>query len=160
MLVGIVSDTHDATRAINHAVNALRYEKVDLILHAGDFTTTESAEAFLDVGAPIVGVYGNCDHELRRNPPTDITLLEGPVAFPIPGTDRTVWMAHEPEKVIGTEPEGTDVIIHGHLHRVVLETPEEGPWIVNPGECCGERTGRSTLALWNTDEHSLWILDL
>ena len=58
MRIGIVSDTHKFTAAMDKAIPYLKY--CDLIVHAGDnIDDSYYLEAVTDV--PVVAVKGNCD---------------------------------------------------------------------------------------------------
>jgi len=62
MLLGVLSDTHVPSRSRCVPASVLRaFEKVDLILHAGDLTTDKVLDELMAV-APVVAVHGNmCD---------------------------------------------------------------------------------------------------
>ena len=58
MRIGIISDTHRFTKAIDHAIPYL--QDCDLIVHAGDnIDDADYIEAVTDI--PVVAVKGNCD---------------------------------------------------------------------------------------------------
>lgn len=146
MLVGLVSDTHDATLEVRCAVQFFKQKKVGAILHAGDFTTKDTAKEFLDAGIPFFGVIGNNDSQLRG--PGDIshgTIKEPP--FYLILSDRSILIVHD-EKTIDLEKESkvVDVIVCGNTHRVRIEKKNRA-LIVNPGEGCGVMTGKPTVAL-------------
>ena len=61
MKLGIMSDSHDNLPLIAQAVELFNSEKVDLVLHAGDFVSPFTAMPFRGLNARLVGVFGNND---------------------------------------------------------------------------------------------------
>ena len=59
MKIGIISDTHDHLEHIRRAAAEFRKQEVDLVVHAGDFTSPPAVKA-LD-GLKTAGVFGNND---------------------------------------------------------------------------------------------------
>ena len=156
MKVGILSDTHDNLPAIERIVERFNAEKVDLVLHAGDFVSPFTAAPFGRLVAPLVGVFGNNDgdrpHLLRRYEGIG-TLYAGVHAFGVDGL-RVILM-HQPRSIDELAASGDhDLIVYGHTHKVDLRGAPGGPAIVNPGEACGWLTGRSTAVLFDTQTRS------
>ena len=52
-----------------------------------------------------------------------------------------------------------DVIVHGHTHRAGVHR-KGNTLVVNPGEACGYLSGRSTIALFDTDNQKANIIEL
>jgi len=61
MKIGIISDTHDNLLQIKKAVDIFNQEKVDLVLHAGDFVSPFTALEFKNLNCSLKGVFGNND---------------------------------------------------------------------------------------------------
>ena len=68
MLIGLISDTHDNLPMIEKAVKRLNEEKVELVLHAGDYVAPFVIPKFKALNCKLIGVFGNNDgdHELLR----------------------------------------------------------------------------------------------
>src|SRR5512136_1142704 len=68
MLIGLISDTHDNIPLIEKAVSRLNQEKVELVLHAGDYVAPFVIQKFKALNCKLIGVFGNNDgdHELLR----------------------------------------------------------------------------------------------
>ena len=68
MLIGVISDTHDNLPMIEKAVKRLNEEKVELVLHAGDYVAPFVIPKFKALNCKLIGVFGNNDgdHELLR----------------------------------------------------------------------------------------------
>ncbi|HEX5979213.1 MAG TPA: metallophosphoesterase family protein, partial [Nitrososphaeraceae archaeon] len=68
MKIGILSDTHDDIDNVREAVHRFREQKVDLIIHAGDYVFPGIIDEFKtsqneDWHPKLVGVLGNNDGE-------------------------------------------------------------------------------------------------
>ncbi len=163
MKLGILSDTHDNLPAIERIVERLNAEKVDLVLHAGDFVSPFTAGPLGKLDAPLVGVFGNNDGDrlhLARRFDGIGAIYAGHHAFEVDGV-RVVLM-HEPKSIDTLAASGAyDLVIYGHTHEVDVRPgsqagsgPQAAPGrsaaVVNPGEACGWLTGRSTAALFDT----------
>lgn len=72
---------------------------------------------------------------------------------------RTIVMHHFYDWLQPTDMIGADVIISGHDHRPRIEHREGRLWI-NPGECCGWRYHRRTIAWLDLTTLQAEIVDL
>src|SRR4030042_3920836 len=68
MLIGTISDSHDNLPLIEKAVKRLNDEKVELVLHAGDYVAPFVIPKFKALNAKFIGVFGNNDgdHEFLK----------------------------------------------------------------------------------------------
>jgi putative phosphoesterase len=62
MKIGLISDTHDNIENIRKAIREFNEKNVDLVLHAGDFSSPIAVESF--AGVKLVGVLGNNDKDI------------------------------------------------------------------------------------------------
>ena len=103
-------------------------ERADLILHAGDFTAASVLEELRGF-APVEGVHGNTDAELRA-------LLPARRVVEVAGV--RIGMVHEPGPRTGREARlaalfpGCDLVVYGHTHLPELVSVG-GVRILNPG---------------------------
>lgn len=67
MKIGVISDTHDQIDLIRVVVQKLNKEKVDLVIHCGDWVSPFILSSFKDLQAPIKGVFGNNDGDKFRH---------------------------------------------------------------------------------------------
>ena len=63
MLIGVVSDTHNNLKNIDHIITLFNEEEVDLVIHTGDITNKNSLKRFNQLQCELIGVYGNNDKE-------------------------------------------------------------------------------------------------
>lgn len=150
MLIGVISDTHDAILEVRSSIKFFRSKNVQALIHAGDFTSQETAKEFLTAGLPFFGVLGNNDP--RKMGPADIShgSIKEPPYYLILGR-RSILIVHD-EKTVDLEKESaiTDVIICGNTHKPRVEKKNRA-LILNPGEGCGLLTGHPTVAILNLD---------
>lgn len=161
MLIGLISDTHDNIPRAQKAVERFKAAGVDLVLHAGDFVSPFCAKLFSALECPVTAVFGNNDG--------DRDLLRarlGPKGeFHAPYYEGTVGgmkllMMHEPYQLEAfVESQKYDVIVYGHTHAV--DDRESGRTrIINPGECGGWLSGRSTIALLELPGKKITVIDI
>jgi uncharacterized protein len=62
MKIGIISDTHDNLEITKKAISIFRDKKVDIVVHAGDFTSPEIIDLFKDFNCRFV--IGNADTDI------------------------------------------------------------------------------------------------
>ena len=143
MRIALVSDTHLPRfgRALPRAlVDGLRETRVDLILHAGDWTEPMAVPLFEAI-APVDGVAGNNDgDELHARFGTrTVRRLEGftvGVTHGHLGTGATT-LDRARSLFAGQR---LDVLVFGHSHRPHVERSADGTWLVNPGSPTDKRT--------------------
>ena len=146
MKLGIMSDSHDNLPMIAQAVEVFNNERVDLVLHAGDFVSPFTAMPFRGLNARLVGVFGNNDGDkpalIRRF--ADIgEFFEDYRELELAG--KRIAMMHQPMflETLMTSSQ-YDLVIYGHTHSADLR--EGPPLVINPGECGAWLTGTATVA--------------
>lgn len=165
MLIGLISDTHDNLAQIEKAVNHLNTANVELVLHAGDYCAPFTLSKLKNLNCRLIGVLGNNDgdHELlkKRFKETDNCELHDRFAQ-IEINNYKIALLHgdEPEllfALIGSQ--SFNAIVHGHSHNKVIEQ-RGNTLIINPGELCGYLTGKSTLAILDTEKNEAKIVEI
>lgn len=160
MKVGIISDSHDRLPALEAGVKVLRERGAEALLHAGDFIAPFAAKLLTPDavgGLPVHVCYGNNDGERAGLKKVLPQLVDGPVRIELGG--RTIVMHHFIDWLSEEDVAGADVVVTGHTHEVV-EQREGDQLRLNPGECCGWVNGRCTVAMLETDDLSVQIIDL
>jgi putative phosphoesterase len=149
--LAIVADTHlpRGARRIPEACLA-RLREADLILHAGDYSTTSVLAEFEALGPPVAAVHGNVDEpELRSRLPAERLLeLEG----------VRVALLHDAGPARGRLPRmrrrfpDADAVVFGHSH-IPLHEEGEGIQLFNPGSPTERRRApRHTMGLAEVTE--------
>jgi putative phosphoesterase len=150
MKIGILSDTHDHVDYIRKAVEIFNAEKVDLVLHSGDFVAPFAIEPLKDLACKrLYAVFGNNDGEkkglMEKFQSFGFELNDRPHAYRIDG--YRVAMLHEPEPLKEMiESQEYDLITFGHTHKPSIST-EGRSLVINPGEGCGWLYGTSTIGI-------------
>ena len=161
MKIGIISDTHDNLPQIKKAVKIFNREKVELVLHAGDFVSPFTFLEFKNLNYPLKGVFGNNDGDklYLQEKFRGIGKLY-PTPYNVKINNKNIVILHK-EKLIDAlaESQKYDVIIYGHTHRIDLRKTGK-TIIINPGECGGWLTGKSTIALLDLVNLEVKIVDL
>ncbi|MGM0652440.1 MAG: YfcE family phosphodiesterase [Bacillota bacterium] len=154
--IGVVSDTHIPTRGRvmpNYLFDL--FDKVDLILHAGDLVDEQVLEE-LKALAPVEAVAGNMDPvmlqsrlgrlKLLKVGQVKIGLLHGDIGGPKVDYEQVLelFRPHRPQAVV-----------FGHLHQPVEEIYEKTLFF-NPGSLIDPRRGSSpTCGLLHLDNASV-----
>ena len=165
MLIGLISDTHDNLPMVEKAVNRLNEEKVELVLHAGDYVAPFVIQKFTALNCKLIGVFGNNDgdHELLRKrfkETANCTVRERFAEIDVDDFKIALLHGDETELLNALINHGNfDAIIHGHSHANVTRKNDK-TLIVNPGETCGYLTGKATIAVLDTVKREAKIIQL
>jgi hypothetical protein len=146
MLLAIIADTHlprGKRRLPDSCIERLR--TADLIVHAGDFVTTEVLDQLRSYGE-VVAVHGNIDDKAIR------AALPQTATFEAAGA--TIAVIHDAGPRIGRLNRlrrrfpNADAVIFGHSHIPLHEQSPEGFQIFNPGSPTDRRRApRHTMGL-------------
>ena len=152
MLVGVVSDTHNNLKNIEQIISLFNNEDINVVIHTGDITNSNSLEKFSTLDADLIGVYGNNDRNevglndiaIQNNfqfqePPSLITLC-----------DKNIAIFHEPDLIPNflSRKRDIDIVIHGHTHRYRHEIVNN-VLLFNPGESAGMQKGKNAIGIIN-----------
>lgn len=144
MKIGILSDSHDNLPKIEKAVKLFNKNKVGFVLHAGDFIAPFTIPKLKLLSCDWRGVFGNNDGE--RNGLLGISegkIQEGPLRVEL--DKKRIILVHDINK-IEIKKEDVDLVIFGHTHKQEVKK-SDSKFIINPGECGGWLTGKSTVAI-------------
>lgn len=138
MRIGLMSDTHGNTKAVDKAVS--KAGEIDVWLHAGDLTG--DAEYLRQVyDAQVQNVCGNCDGFLSEE--------EAPEELWLDYAGHKIFLTHghlyraksNPAYVAEIARElGADIAVYGHTH-VAVATKVKGVLLLNPGSLTYPRDG-------------------
>ena len=165
MLVGLISDTHDNLPAVEKAVDRLNREKVQLVLHAGDYVAPFVIPKFKALNCRLIGVFGNNDgdHELlrKRFSETDNCEVRGRFAAVDADGFKIALVHGDDVELLGAllDCGGFDAVVHGHAH-VVVDKRKGKTMLVSPGEVCGYLYGKQTIALLDTVKREFEVVEL
>ena len=63
MKIGIISDTHDDVGNVQRAIEMFNVERVQSVIHAGDYIFPGIVKEFEKLNSKLIGVLGNNDGE-------------------------------------------------------------------------------------------------
>ena len=148
MKFAAVSDTHDNLAAVRELVEALKKEKLDFVVHAGDVIAPFSLKEFEKLEVKLYIAFGNNDGDRRiltetanRNGWEIGDIVEFPGGVVYHGTDSRIL---EILKKLDT------LVVFGHTHEALKSEN-----LLNPGEVCGYLIGRKTYAIIEDGEISI-----
>ena len=153
MIVGVLSDIHDALDNLEAGLSLLRRREVDTVLFLGDFCSPIPARVLSAYPGVVHCVFGNGDGDrfairgVAESVGSALRLHGEWAELEIAG--RSVALTHYP--IYGRALARTgdyDGVFSGHTHER-LEERFGGTLWVNPGEVLGWK-GRPSLALWDT----------
>lgn len=116
-------------------------------MHTGDITQPKTLDVLGRTAAPITGVYGNNDE--REGLAVAATRLGIDLAPPprrLEWGGRRITVVHDPKEHAAALGNGSDVVLHGHDHRLVIER-SAGRLVFNPGECAGHMAGLNAVGV-------------
>lgn len=157
MKIGVFSDTHDNLPKIDKAVRFFNKNKVGFVLHAGDFIAPFVVARLKHLTSDWCGIFGNNDGE--RIGLTDISegkIKVGPLRMKL--DNKNITLVHDINQ-IDDKREPADVIIFGHTHKAQI-TKQDNKLLINPGECAGWLTNKSTIALIDLTSLSVRIVTI
>jgi uncharacterized protein len=150
MKIGILSDTHDNTVAVDSAMRELAARGVELIIHCGDIQSPETIDLFRPLTTHFV--LGNCDGPADTFRP-HLTAIGAQIHEPFGelelGGKRIGWLhSHDLRLFMDLEfSDHFDYLFYGHTHRA--EQHRRGrTLVVNPG------------ALFRVRQRSFVVLDV
>jgi len=164
LIVGIMADTHDHLPLVEKAVKRLNEEKVELVLHAGDYVAPFVLARLKELNSQLIGVFGNNDGDkelLKRKFAENGFEIRGEFAE-IEAGNTKIAMLHGHQTLLLNaliNAEAYPVIVHGHTHKAEIRRKGK-TLIINPGETCGYLTGKSTAALLDTETMEARIIQL
>ena len=138
-MIAIVSDSHIPSRKEEMPERFWeKVEEAEITVHAGDFDSKETYNAFEEYSNEFHAVKGNTDFFEAELPNSDTFQAGGLKIGVYHGTGITP-RAHKPTLRKIAEDLDVELLIHGHSHHVMVENGEKV--LLNPGSCTGASGG-------------------
>jgi uncharacterized protein len=137
--VAVLSDSHNKVDLTKEAIDFLKSQGAQYLVHAGDLCLRENLELLKESTLPYVCVYGNNDSSLVRLS-NEYKIENEPYFFKI--EDIKFKLMHLPFYLNAD----SDVVIFGHTHIFESEY-KEGTLFLNPGEICAREKPLSECVL-------------
>lgn len=149
MKLAVLSDTHNNWPNFKKAIDWIKKEKIQLILHCGDIQSQgviDDARKYFN--GEIKFVKGNADYDLP-NVPANLELEFG---------GKKIAFVHFPDEAKKMAQSGKfDLVFYGHTHRAWDERVPFGRGechMINPGELAGQFY-KPTFAVYDTETEKL-----
>jgi len=162
MLIGVISDSHDNMGKIRKAVEVFNQQRVELVIHCGDYVAPFALKPLRELHADFLGVLGNNEGELaylferarevgELHMPPHLTTLDG----------KRLLISHYPmtEQQLAAYEPPLDFFFYGHTHKIDVRH-QRGVMIMNPGECGGWLSGKATVAVLELTTGRTEIIEL
>ena len=145
MLIGLISDTHIPDRAREIPEKVLTsFKNVDLILHAGDLTTTEVIDE-LEKIAPVIAVQGNMDRVAHIDLPKAKVITVEEIKIGI--AHGEVYPRADKQQLLYLDRQlDVNILVTGHSHQPKIEQVED-VLLLNPGSPIVPRLADRTVML-------------
>ncbi len=148
MRIGVVSDTHNNLPNVRKIVALFNESGVDRVVHTGDITQGKVLREFSLLRAPMVGVFGNNDHDHEELGSIASALgidLFHPPLF-LHWHRRRILVVHDPRELDHHLDSSVHLALHGHTHLHSHYERERGI-VFNPGECAGMMEGLNAVGV-------------
>ncbi len=137
--IGILSDSHREVQLQKEAIEHLKSEGAQYLLHLGDFEVQENLENLANAKLPYAAVFGNNDRVLTPLAQS-YKIAKEPYYLKI--KDLKIKMMHHPYYLSSD----SDIVLFGHLHKFSVEF-KSGTLFLNPGEICARNKNLTECAL-------------
>lgn len=128
-MLAVIGDTHgrDGHRLTDRTLTAVR--EAEVVLHVGDFVTTDVYEAIAAEAADLVAVHGNNDDPalVDRLPAVTTIGWEGLTIVATHGHEHS-----DTALAMLARQEDADLVVVGHSHRPGIDSLD-GATVLNPG---------------------------
>lgn len=172
MIIGIISDVHDNLRHLDKAIARFKKEKIELLLHSGDWTCPFTMGMYRELCLPIKGVLGNGDADIEKFQyqlqnkfqGLDLELSERFLNLSIDNNRIAVFHGND-ENLINMiiESQLFDLFCYGHTHKAKIEKIKN-TLVINPGQLVGvyfpDKNVPLTIAIYDTGSKKGEIISL
>jgi uncharacterized protein len=161
MLIGVFADVHDHLDHLRLAVERFNVAGCEVVLFAGDLVSTFAVPPLRKLACPFVGCFGDNEGNkpgLLAGMSIVGTLADPPVRYTAPDGTRFL-LVHMERQARGVTDE-FDIFVCGHTHKPAVRRDDAGRLFLNPGETSGWTFRRPTIALVETRDRSVQIIEL
>jgi len=162
-MIAVMSDSHDNIWNLRKAVEIIKRENAEMIIHCGDFVAPFVLKELDSVGIPVHGVFGNNDGDqylLTKLSLTDLShiILHGLVGS-VEVNGSKIGFTHQDIVGQGLVLSGEyKLVCIGHSHEF-FEKQVGQTTFLNPGEIMG-KDGNPGFCFVETDTWNIKRIDL
>ncbi|MBI4640877.1 MAG: metallophosphoesterase [Candidatus Tectomicrobia bacterium] len=161
MKLGIMADSHDNRKNIKKAVELFNEHKVELVIHAGDFTSVSSLSLLQNLNMKMLGIFGNNDVNrvglAQKSTELGFELYNDPYTVELEGRRFSIF--HDPLMIDDgiVKVANHDILIYGHTHKFEIKR-EGNSLLINPGETAGLLENRNSIVILELGDLSHQVL--
>lgn len=165
MQIAVISDIHENFHNLILAMKESKKRNIDYIICLGDLMNAGIAKILSIQDVPTYLIWGNNDGEkveiVKASFTSNSQLTVGINVYDFLELDgRKLFISHYDDLAIPMAKSGDfDAVFYGHNHIQKTETIND-TLVVNPGELCAQKTGKSTMAFYDTKTNSVEIVEL
>ncbi len=158
MIIAVMSDSHDNIWNLRKALDVIRAEKSEMLIHCGDFVAPFMIKELAATDIPVHGVFGNNDGDQYRLTKLSVTTFKN-ITFhdPVGQVDIDgyhIGFTHYEEIAEGLAATGKyNLVCYGHSHTYVVHKTDHTQ-ILNPGEIMG-KDGQPGFCLVDTKSNTI-----
>ncbi len=168
MKIAVMSDSHDNIWKMRNAVDWIKKNNVEMIVHCGDFVAPFMLKELEMAGVPVHGVFGNNDGDQHLLTRMSLTGLKNITIHGLIGKIEAGGIAiaftHYFDIAEGLAATGKhDLVCFGHSHTHMEERAEningKSTILLNPGEIMG-KDGSPGFCCIDTDTMKIERVDI
>lgn len=169
MKIGVLSDTHDQGENIRQAVDIFNTQRVQLVLHCGDWVSPFTLAFYKDLRAPIKGVFGNNDgdrfYHLKYVERYGLAIQLEERILKLTIDTRKIFVYHGDYGEVTdalVESGKYDAVFHGHTHQHVNKQVKN-TLSLNPGTLMpftDEKIQGASIAIYETKSNTATLYSL
>jgi hypothetical protein len=155
--IGLLADSHDHLPRLERAVEFFNEQRVDFLLHAGDYVAPFTIAKLKKLKCDWLGVFGNNDGEKDGLVKASLgRITQGPLRLTL--GNKKIILVHD-IKSIKVDRTDAQIIVSGHTHIPQIKK-KSSLLLVNPGECGGWLEGKSTVAILDLADSTATLHEL
>ncbi len=161
MIIGIVADTHDNTKAISKAVKILSAHNVELVIHLGDVVSPLTLTYFKGFNMKLVK--GNCDGDIEgiEDKAKELGLSYEGKSLDTTIDGKRIFALHGDHEILLKDvinSQEYDYVLYGHTHKARDEKIGKTR-VINPGSLyMGDE--ENSIAVLDTASDTLKFFDV
>ncbi len=163
LLIGVMSDSHNNRNNLRKAIEILNERYCSILIHCGDYTSSDIFKEFRKFNGKVYGVSGNIDED-KYTMKAMADMVDNFHFMGIKGEievdGKKIAFSHFPDMVRPLAGDGDyHAIFYGHTHVHDIKKVNNKTWFVNPGEIVG-RNGKSSCIIYNISTEEFEKIDL
>ncbi|TSC86823.1 MAG: phosphodiesterase [Microgenomates group bacterium Gr01-1014_16] len=166
MKIAVLSDTHDHIWNLNKALQLIKEQKCECLIHCGDFCAPFTAAILSTAGLTVYACFGNNDEDqyaiAKRLKAAEFFSI-GQEFGEIELDSKKIAFCHYPKLgELLAKTGGYSAVFHGHTHEAYQKQVSK-TLLANPGSVCGIIGGKPSQAsfgLYNTELNSFELINL